>query len=327
MKYIARICCGLLLLLPFSVSAQDFKVTQFKENMMDLSAASATVKDRNGDVCALIKVSVQDDKFEFEPNMGIVKKELKPGEFRLYVPAGTKSMTIRHPRLGTLRGYSIPVAIQQKMTYEMELSITNKAYLQSLLERPDTVTIQVRDSIMIEKERKAFFNVGVGFQVMSLMGPYAHVGFNAGRHNVEVGAVLGLSKVPSISIYQADNGAHWATYDYKAMSYFARYGFDITPTESFYITPLVGGAITSISGTEVKAGTRGHVFDKTYVVQGTLGVRFAYAFGSLLRVQVTPGFNLGVKRDKSYDIIKEADSKLKSWGTGFSLQAGLILHI
>ena len=34
----------------------------------------------------------------------------------------------------------------------------------------------------------------------------------------------------------------------------------------------------------------------------------------------------GVKKDKSYDIIKEADKKIKSWTDGFGVSAGLLIQ-
>ena len=94
--------------------AQDFKVTTFEKYPLDLTAAFANIKDRNGDVCALIKFSTRDEEFEFEPNLGIVKTEKKIGETLIYVPKGTKRITIRHPRLGVLRHYTIPVRIEEK---------------------------------------------------------------------------------------------------------------------------------------------------------------------------------------------------------------------
>ena len=137
----------------FAVNSQgqDFRITKFEENTLDLSAARSAVKDRNNDICALIKVAVRDTKFEYEPNMGVVKQERKVGEVWLYVPAGTKRMTIRHPQLGILRDYVIPVSIEQKVVYQMSLEITNKEYLQSMLHKAkaDTVRIEItKDSII-----------------------------------------------------------------------------------------------------------------------------------------------------------------------------------
>ena len=55
--------------------AQDFKITTFEKYPLDLTAAVANIKDKNGDVCALIKFFTRDEEFVFEPNLGIVKTE------------------------------------------------------------------------------------------------------------------------------------------------------------------------------------------------------------------------------------------------------------
>ena len=86
----------LMLLFVLSANAQDFQVTKFKENLFDLTAASAAVKDNNGDECALIRFTVQDSNFDFEPNLGVVQMTRKKGEIQLYVPQKTKMVTIRH---------------------------------------------------------------------------------------------------------------------------------------------------------------------------------------------------------------------------------------
>jgi hypothetical protein len=67
MKYLSiRIIVLQLLVFIFSAaSAQEYKITEFKENLFDLSAARAAVKDRNGDECALIRFAVQDNNSSF----------------------------------------------------------------------------------------------------------------------------------------------------------------------------------------------------------------------------------------------------------------------
>ena len=133
----------LLLLLSLPLAAQDFKVDKFRENTMDMSAATSGVKDLNGTVAALIRFVVRDDKFEFTGNLGELKKEQKTGELWLFVPQGTKRVTISHPVLGVLRGYELPEALKSKTTYDAEVVITNETYLQLLMQQqtgqaPDT---------------------------------------------------------------------------------------------------------------------------------------------------------------------------------------------
>ena len=315
-----------------SIQAQDFRISKFKENMLDLSAASSGIKDRNGDACAIIKFSSRDDKFVFEPNMGVIKQEKKVGETWLYIPASTKRITIRHPQLGMLRDYSIPVVIEQKMVYEAEIEITNKEYLRSLLEtktRTDTVRIVQRQDTIIYREKERHFHavLGLGFNVVGVMGPTAFLGFQLKSHSLEAGTTVGMGKVQGVSLYQTDNSAYWGTYDYKPLRIFARYGYDVN-AGALVITPQAGVAFNNINGAEMRRSASGmNLFGKAHVVSATLACRIGYSLGKAVRLQLTPEFDLGIKKSKGYDYLKEVDSKIKSWGTGVSLSAGVAFYM
>ena len=347
------LCLTIWLLTTTAIQAQDFRITSFKENMMDLTAARAAVKDKNGDVCALIKFTAKDDQFDFEPNLGIIMTEKKVGEYWIYVPHHTKLITIRHPFLGVLRNYKIPVDIEQKVVYEADLEITNDAYIYSFLQIgnkdvkaiPETQkpTIEEESTIIEEakpaevedkpmetdgknvKDNRDFsFDIGAGFYALGIMGPTAHIGINYKQHVLEVGAVMGISKVEGIRIYQTDNNTEWGTYDYSAMRFFARYGYNIEAS-SFKITPMIGAAINNIKGDEVKRGS-GDLFKNVNTISANVGCRISYCISKSFRLYVTPEYNFGVKKDKSFDVIKEADSTIKSWTDGFGIGAGLMFH-
>ena len=330
-KWGVRILCFTLWFsAALSLHAQDFRVTKFQENMLDLTAARAAIKDNNGDLCALIKFSVRDEKFVFEPNLGVVKTEKKVGETWLYVPAKTKRITIRHPQLGMLRDYTIPVEIEQKVVYEAEIEILNKDYLNSLLEaRTDTVRIvQVRDSVVYkETERPFHVLAGAGFNVTSIMGPSAFIGFKVKQHSLEVGTVIGLGKVQDVSIYQVSNSAFWGTYDFKPLRIFARYGYDISASR-FVITPQVGVALTSMNGAEMRRSASGvNIFGKSYVGSATAGCRFGYRLSKALCLHVAAEYDAAVKKSNGYSVLQNFNSKIKSWGSGFNLNAGMVFYL
>ena len=81
-----------------------FKVSGFKVLPNDISAFITPVRDLNGDACALVKVVAQKE-FAFSSPLGIVKRKNEVGEIWLYLPHGTKLLTIKHPRWGVLRDY------------------------------------------------------------------------------------------------------------------------------------------------------------------------------------------------------------------------------
>jgi len=286
--------------------AQDFKITTFEKYPLDLTAAVANIKDKNGDVCALIKFSTRDEEFVFEPNLGIVKTEKKVGETLIYVPKGTKQITIRHPRLGVLRHYTIPVRIEGKTVYE--------------------AVIQIEPKDVLPRKRTVFFNIGLGYNVLGIMGPSAFIGLNIGAHNIEGGAIIGLDKVDGINFYQASNGAFMGTYDYSAMRFFARYGYDIK-VGSILLTPQIGAAINQISGTEIRRSTSGvNLFGNASGIITTVGCRLNWCLSKNIRLQITPEYDFCIKGDRGFNIIKESKSKIESWSDGLNVTAGLVFH-
>ena len=78
--------------------------------------------DQNGETAALIKVVTTQTGFTFDGGaLGIVKTKQTPGEIWVYIPRGSKKITIKHPQLGVLRDYFFPITIESARTYEMIL--------------------------------------------------------------------------------------------------------------------------------------------------------------------------------------------------------------
>lgn len=150
------ICCT-------AVWAQDFRVTSFSLLESDLTARVDPVLDLNGDACALVRV-MADKRFEFSGPLGIVKREDKTAEILLYVPAGTKALTISHPRWGMLRNYMLPLVLEGRRTYELVLrptavvEVVPELMTDTLIERPVVESMEaelVTKEIQI-KQRKSF---------------------------------------------------------------------------------------------------------------------------------------------------------------------------
>lgn len=129
-----------------SAGAQDFKVVSFSLLESDLTARVDPVFDLNGDACALIKV-IGDKRFEISGPLGIVSRVDRTAETLLYVPAGTKLLTISHPRWGMLRNYPLPMTLEGKNTYELILEpLIVREYVTELM--PDTlIEAPVIDSV------------------------------------------------------------------------------------------------------------------------------------------------------------------------------------
>ena len=147
---------------------QQFTVSGFRTLSNDISAFVHSVRDLNGTACALIKVQVSSD-FAFSTPLGIVKREDKVGEVWLYVPEGTRQLTIKHPRWGVLRDYRFPQPLESRMAYELMLRLPPSP----VVLRHDTVvrTQVLRDTIVTVAPRPH-----IPFTVMTLatVGVYAH---------------------------------------------------------------------------------------------------------------------------------------------------------
>lgn len=128
-----RIFCGIIcfiFFLPVALSqSHDFIITDFHENVRDLTAATSAITDLRGMKPALIRFAVRDTSFSFTANNGILSLKKGVGEILLFVPDGTKFITVKHPYLGILRDYALPLSIRSKTTYDAEIVIQKEGRL------------------------------------------------------------------------------------------------------------------------------------------------------------------------------------------------------
>lgn len=131
-------------------SAVKFKVTGFKVLPNDVSAFITPVRDLNNEACALLKVVARQD-FAFSSPLGIVKRKNEVGEIWLYLPKGTRRITIKHPRWGVLRNYRLPLALESHVAYEMTISEPRV----SAIHEHDTIilTKTIVDTVAVKRKR------------------------------------------------------------------------------------------------------------------------------------------------------------------------------
>ena len=118
--------------------SQDFSVASFQVLPNDVSAFINNVRDLNDEACALIKVEAPSD-FAFSTPLGIVKRKDEVGEIWLYVPRGTKMLTLKHPQWGVIRDYKLGKPLESRMTYELKLNQPKSV----IAEKHDTI-IQIK---------------------------------------------------------------------------------------------------------------------------------------------------------------------------------------
>ena len=118
--------------------SQEFSVASFQVLPNDVSAFINNVRDLNDEACALIKVEAPSD-FAFSTPLGIVKRKDEVGEIWLYVPKGTKMLTLKHPQWGVIRDYKLGKPLESRMTYELKINQPRPV----IAEKHDTI-IQIK---------------------------------------------------------------------------------------------------------------------------------------------------------------------------------------
>ena len=279
--------------------AQDIEITKFERNYTSLIASMDPVYDNTGEACAGIRFFVRGDGFIIEPNMGMMKQETKPGEIRVWVPRGTKRLTIRKEGLLPLTGYSIPMTIEPKVTYETEVIVHDGA----------------------NKHHNVYG--GIGYNALSISGPSVALGFDVNHHNIELGAVYGLNKTDDMYFYDSNSDIAGA-YNYQTIRVQLRYGYDISITDFFSIMPQVGGAYNLFIGNEVVKGNGKGNYDSANSVSAIVAVRLVTSFNDRFKLHITPEYNIGLYKDDNCKMLSDFDSKFKSWTEGFNLNIGLM---
>ena len=287
---------------------QDIEIKDFVRNHTSLVARMNPVYDNADEACALIRFSVRDTLIIIEPNMGVVKRVNKPGEIQLYVPAGTKRMTVRYKNFLPLRDYVIPEALEGKATYDAIITVKEDAMTQQKANREHNVY------------------VGAGYQVMAISGPSLALGFKMKQHVVELGAVIGLTKTDDLYFYKGTNTLK-AAWKYSAIRAQARYGYEIPLTDFLSITPQAGVVMNMFSGNSVDdTDVKTDDFKKASSVAGLIAARLSFSINDQLKVQLTPEYDFGISKSDNCKLISEYDNTFKGWTDGFNLNAGIIFY-
>lgn len=292
-----------LLAVTGQLMAQDIQITKFERNYTSLIASTNPVYDNTGEACAVLRFFVRDTDFIIEPNLGVLKRDILPGEIRLYVPKGTKRLTVRQKNWMPLTGYEIPVQIEPKVTYDVEISITEEALRRNKANKGHNVY------------------VGAGYNVVSISGPSVVLGFDVNHHNIELGAVFGLNKTDDLYFYDANSSVSEA-YNYKAIRIQLRYGYDFKVTDFFSVMPQAGVAYNILNGKEVVSGSGN--YKSASSLSALLVLRLVASFNDRFKLHITPEYDFGLSKNNNCKILSDFDSTFKSWTDGFNLNIGLM---
>lgn len=287
-------------------AGQKIVVKSFGRSYTSLRASTSPEEDKSGTACAVIRLYVRDAQFEVTPNLGTVRREVETGEIRLWVPQGTKWLTIRHAGMIPLR-YKIPMSIVPKVTYEAVVDIAQEA---------EGTTAGGWDI--------GWF-AGAGYSITGIQGPSLTLGIDVNHHQIEVGGTIGLNKTDNLYFYTAA-GATKAAYSYTALRGSLRYGYDVDLSEMFHLIPQAGLAFQQMTGKGVASVSSDNTFKSSGSMSALVAVRMAVRLGDWLALHVTPEYDFGLQKDGVGKLISSSDDTFKGWTEGLSLNAGLLIN-
>ena len=320
--------------------SHDFVIKDFRENEMDMTAATSDIKDLRGLKPALIRFTVRDTLFSFSANNGILGVKRGIGEILLFIPDGTKRITVRHPSLGTLRDYVLPLPIKAKRTYDAEIAIQKEGWHEDKpVEEPakETVEQPVSNeepqswdastfySTESESSVKTKFLLGGGYQAMGVAGPTALLGLEIGCFHISADYTFGMEKVEGVAIYYGDTFGE--AYDYSVSRFSARLGINTSPNSAFQFVPQIGASFNIINGDKIAKNSSKDKFSKSNPISLSVGASFRLRLAKSLYLYATPQYDISISPDDTYKVLKDADNKIKGWGEGFCISAGLLLRL
>lgn len=176
-------------------SSVSFRVSGFRVLPNDVSAFITPVRDLNNEACALVKVVASPD-FAFSSPLGIVKRKDEVGEIWLYLPNGTRLLTLKHPRWGVMRDYRFPKPLESRMAYELTIEEPREP----VVTERDTVVVTktVVDTVGVERRRPRLPWSGNVLATVSFNGHRQSWGLMVAamrRHGFYVHGVTGMNRI------------------------------------------------------------------------------------------------------------------------------------
>ncbi len=274
---------------PIAQEDKQIKITDFRllENDLTATAGRYGMRDPNGDLCALIRVQTTARGFVFDNGMiGITHVDNShPGEVWVYVPYGTRALTIRHPKMLASEKFYYPIAVERAKVYSMSIE-TPEIGKEEVLQRPAVPpllnivpgSIQFADAsgnraIDANEACKIVFKVsntgkGAGLNCIAKVSTGA-AGVNVSNKklpNIPSGAVIDV-EIPVTSSMETVNGE--AIFNIEV---YEPNGFGCDPVKlavqaHAYQSPFVKVSDYAISGTPDGKIAKRSAFDLQLIVQ------------------------------------------------------------
>lgn len=337
-----------LAMLPIAAISQELKIQSFALSPTEIIPSNEQRKDLNGVTCALVKVQVVDAIDRVEGNV-IGDIDSRGTEKRIYMTQGTKMFRL-YPHT------HLPVSIKTS-DFDIERLESNRVYILRLAgDTKETIVDQKKEVEQVQprqqsemsssqaSEKSAHQNLqpvsqttvsnvsdsefhvylGVGFNAISVMGPSVHLGASYRKFLLEAGYVLGLDKVENLTFTQPDATSPIEAYDYSCSKFWVRAGYSFGE-KRFRVSPQAGVTFNMISGKEISGiSNNSSYFKESNPIGAFAAIRLSYEVTDHLWIHLTPQYDFSIGGDQVFEVIKQVDNKIKAWGEGFGINAGII---
>lgn len=233
-RYIA---IALALLCKCVLWAQEVKVQSFELDQTDLTAQHENVKDSNGDMCALIKVQIMDDKVKFEGDV-IKQAETSPNEYHVFVIDGTQRL-----KLSASNAMPVEVEFSKYGIDEVKGGLTYVLKMKMPEQAPGVVFEVGMPNVAITVDGKKYTTDAMGGLDLPLAnGHHTFTVNKEGYYTYE--GVIDIDKIPVIKTIEMKRGDGLLNMGLLAITYPLNSSFTIVPLNASAVKPKKNTVIT-----------------------------------------------------------------------------------
>ena len=155
--------------------------------------------------------------------------------------------------------------------------------------------------------------IQAGIQAGTMIGFGANAGAYISNYNAEVYLTMTMGK-EDVPTY---NTSTLATSEIRVsgMMFGLKLGYGIKVSPTIRITPQLGAGVLNVKGDDVGSSA----------ICATAGARIEIALGKNFGISLTPEGQFAVSKKDVFKNLEEASSKIKGWGTGGNLRAGVFV--
>ena len=325
-------------------SGKTFSIKDISYLPADRAATDSVsmVRDSNGDICALVKLSFPRVEESVLSGDQIYRKEYHGNEWYVYMPPESFLFFIKYPGYEDLRvdlSEKFPDGVESGKTYKVDVlydenevkSILtpifdtsvkmDRSQLDSVINHmglSESIYIESRQSSMIRKS-SIYFQAGYSFLGLSALN--IGVGGYISGVNIEANFLMGFAK--SDEIFWNDTSGEAmpvkATYSPMAMDFKAGYGVIIG--RRFRLTPRVG-----IQYCILRESSDRKVANNANAMSLPIGVKAEFAIVRHFAVSIEPSYTVCLSKSEGYSLLSDISGKVRGYSEGFGLNVSLNLN-